>query len=71
MAHTLDHIVAERLAADPSLAVDHPDYVAPIALGNYELPDFSVPPATAALSFLGSTGLLGRGAGACARAARI
>jgi len=44
MAHTLDHIVAERLAADPSLAVDHPDYVAPIALGNYELPDFSVPP---------------------------
>jgi len=44
MAHTLDHIVALRLEADPSLAVDHPDYVAPIALGNYELPDFSVPP---------------------------
>jgi len=44
MAHTLDHIVALRLEADPSLAVDHPDYQAPIALGDYELPDFSVPP---------------------------
>jgi len=47
MAHTLDHIVALRLEADPSLAVDHPDYeapIAPIALGDYELPDFSVPP---------------------------
>jgi len=47
MAHTLDHIVELRLEADPSLAVDHPDYeapIAPIALGDYELPDFSVPP---------------------------
>jgi len=54
MAHTLDHIVALRLEADPSLAVDHPDYeapIAPIALGDYELPDFSVPPPQVTSSF--------------------
>jgi len=39
MAHTLDHIVALRLEADPSLAS-----TGPTALGDYELPDFSVPP---------------------------
>jgi len=39
MAHTLDHIVELRLEADPSLA-----WTGPTALGDYELPDFSVPP---------------------------
>jgi len=39
MAHTLDHIVALRLEADPSLAS-----TGPTALGDYELPDFSVAP---------------------------
>jgi len=40
MAHTLDHIVELRLEADPSLAWTP----SPIALGDYDLPDFSVPP---------------------------
>jgi len=39
MAHTLDHIVELRLEADPSLAS-----TGPTALGDYELPDFSVAP---------------------------
>jgi len=51
MAHTLDHIVALRLEADPSLAS-----TGPTALGDYELPDFSVPPPYAGVDVPGIFG---------------
>jgi len=54
MAHTLDHIVALRLEADPSLASTGGAGITgagPTALGDYELPDFSVPPPQVTSSF--------------------